>query len=796
MRREQRRRIQSKAARTDRAWRPWLWLLTTGWLVLALPACGGGGDDSGSSQGSTSSAAELSVESLTFSPSQVNVGDTVHVVDVVRNSGNQASGSFQVDIYVSADASITSADVLIGQRSIASLGADQTSIGGGFLTIPNTVGEGLWFIGAIVDPAGNVTEANEVDNIEVALQNLQVSVLPPADLRVTHVSVTATTVEAGQTLAVSETVENIGVGAASSFQIGVYLSQDSNITPADELLGVRSVASLGPGEISFLASTLTVPASVPAGTWFVGAMADIGGTQFESDEFNNAGLAGQTLQVTQPPRPDLKMNSLLFTPNVVDAGQNVTFSESIVNQGLASASPFRIGIYLSEDDTLTTDDHLVGFRSLGGLAIGEGSSVSAPLVIPASVGGGDFHVGAIADHEQSIVESDEGNNGILALGTIEVRVPPMPNLETVAVSFSPNAVLTGETISVVERIKNSGVIAANNVRVGVYLSSNDVVTTSDVSLGFRVIANLPVGATDEALTQFTLPPGLSTGSYTLGVIADDLNGILEPDEGDNLRVAPGLLDITGTPEPLADLLVESLSVSPLTVSRGSPLTVQSLVRNEGDLSSSQFQVRFYLSTDATIEATDHLVGVRTIFQLGIDNASAQSFPYTLDAAMPVGTYHFGALCDDPSVILESDEDNNAYVFPTTVEVYIPPPPAPDLVIDALSFDPATIALGGQLQLNDTVRNGGTLESGSFRVDYYASTDAEVDASDIWIGSGLTTPSLGIGETAPASSQVELPVEVVEGTWHVGAIVSLLSGTAENQTENNTRVATSTLEVTQ
>ena len=248
------------------------------------------------------------------------------------------------------------------------------------------------------------------------------------------------------------------------------------------------------------------------------------------------------------------------------------------------------------------------------------------------------------------------------------------------------------------------------------------------------------------------------------------------------------------PSPLPDLVIESLSAGPPSVIPGGALSVSSLVRNQGELSSPTFEVRFYLSDDELIDASDYLVGKRTIHNLGIGSGSAQSFPYTLDASLPLGHYHFGALCDEPNAVLESDENNNTFLLPIQIEVYSGQPPAPDLTITQLSFDPSELPPGGQLQLFSLVRNIGDLDAESYRIDYFTSDDSIVDTEDIFIGGGLSTPSLAAGAESPDSIQLDLPAEVTTGFWYVGGIVSILSGPSDSYEENNSRVADSTLEV--
>ena len=774
----------------------------TGLLFVTLPACGGSSDSGGgfgASPGSTGNGgtgtAELSFLSTSFSPSQAAAGEVIHVLDSVKNLGTGSASNFQVGVYLSPDGFITTADILIGSRSIGLLAPDAVSNGSGFMTIPIDTPEGNWYVGALVDPIGVVEENDEGDNSMVAPQQLSVSSAPAPDIVPTQVTFDTTILEAGQSLGITDTVQNVGVGEATSFQVGIYLSSDSNITATDVLLGLRTVSALQPTEASFMSSQLTVPANTPSGEWNIGALVDVFGAQNESDEFNNALLAAGTLNVTQPPSPDLRMVSLEFSPSQLDAGQSMLISESVTNQGLVDAGPFRVAVYLSLDPDITTDDTLLGFRALGGLNVGETSPISAPLVVPATIGSGTFYVGAIADHEGVLIEEDEDNNDILALGTVEIFVPPLPDLKVTAVSFDPTIIQIGEDVTVVERVVNSGTAPAGSFRVTAYLSADPTVTTSDIELGSRVISSLAVGEQSDSVNVYPLPNGIGNASFTLGVIADDLQALVEPSESNNLLVAPGLLDVTGSVEAQPDLIVEFLTGGPTQIEEGGTLFVQSTVRNQGELSAGLFKVHFYLSVDDVIETTDFLVGQRTVAGLAIGGGSAQAFQYNLSPGIPLGNYHFGALCDATGLVIESDEGNNAFAIPGMIEVYIPPPPAPDLKLQSISVDKSILAIGTDLQFSHVVKNVGDLDAGTCHVDYYMSTDDEITTADIWVGSSLPIPSLAIDAESPGSTTITLPPEVIVAVWHVGGIVVADSGPADPNPDNDTAVQSSTVEVT-
>jgi pimeloyl-ACP methyl ester carboxylesterase len=75
---------------------------------------------------------------------------------------------------------------------------------------------------------------------------------------------------AGQALAVSAQVQNIGDTVAGSFQVEYRLSADSVITTADTLLGTTSQTGLAAGGTADLSRSVTVPAATAKGVYYVG----------------------------------------------------------------------------------------------------------------------------------------------------------------------------------------------------------------------------------------------------------------------------------------------------------------------------------------------------------------------------------------------------------------------------------------------------------------------------------------------------------------------------------------------
>jgi hypothetical protein len=123
------------------------------------------------------------------------------------------------------------------------------------------------------------------------------------DLIMTMVNTAAGNVTPGQNFTINYTEKNQGTAnmTASSNAIQFYLSSDSTITSADALIGSETVqSSLLTAGSSFTSSiTVTVPATLALGTYYIGAIADAGLQQPETNESNNW-LAGGTITAINP----------------------------------------------------------------------------------------------------------------------------------------------------------------------------------------------------------------------------------------------------------------------------------------------------------------------------------------------------------------------------------------------------------------------------------------------------------------------------------------------------------------
>jgi len=762
--------------------------------VLAV-GCGGGGGGGGGGSGGSSTLTDLVVEAVAVGASSAVAGGTLSVSDTVRNLGPRPADDFRIGVYLSSDAAITAQDTLLGFRGLARLDAGSSDTGGGTLTIPVGTAAGTWHVGVRVDDQSAVAERDEANNTRTATTLVSVAVVPLADLEISAVSAAPNALAAGEELEVSDTVTNSGATGAAAFQVGIYLSSDATITAADTLLGLRAVPELARGASSSASDTLLLPASLAPGTWYVGALADVQNAVPESDESDNARSTPTTLTVIGLPRPNLVVQDFSFAPAGVDSGLPIDVADTVANIGPGAALGVEVAVYLSSDAVITAQDTLLGTRTLAALASGASQSSTGTLEVPLELPGGTYFVGALVDPGLDVPETDESDNTRVASGTLVVTVPPRPDLAPTGVSFTPNAVDTtfGEVLHVTESVTNIGVLPSGPFRVGIYLSSNNVVSPSDTLLASREVAGLAVGASSGAVVDVQVPPGVSAGTYYLGTFVDDLGALLELRESNNALLAPATLDVIASPAPLPDLVMQSVGFTPAQVNPGAVVQVQSEVRNQGTLSATSFQVGIYLSTDDQITADDLRIGARQVLQLGIQFGSASSAPFVVPAGLAAGTYHVGALADDASQVAELNEANNGKRASGILTVVIPPPPRPDLVVDAAAFTPGSAAPGQVLQLSTTVRNAGDLGCATFRVAFYASVDATVDTTDLLLGSQLIN-GLAPAQSFAASFQAALPAGTAPGDYTIAALVDDAAVVDEGDETNNRRVAGGALHV--
>lgn len=99
-------------------------------------------------------------------------------------------------------------------------------------------------------------------------------------------------------------------------------------------------------------------------------------------------------------------------------GETIAVQTKVNNVLPASVlAPFKVAIYLSPDQEITTGDIYLGERLLASLAGNDSDTADTSITIPASISPGTYYLGAIADYEAVIDELNEDNNSTIQVDT-------------------------------------------------------------------------------------------------------------------------------------------------------------------------------------------------------------------------------------------------------------------------------------------------------------------------------------------------------------------------------------------
>ncbi len=126
---------------------------------------------------------------------------------------------------------------------------------------------------------------------------------------------------------------------------------------------------------------------------------------------------------------------------------------------------------------------------------------------------------------------DLGNIGILGCWVANPNSP----VNLVAQSITaPVTAYKGSQIAVSSTFRNQGTIAAAAFQVGVYFSTDQTITPSDIFSGFTcAVPSLAAGAVGECNGSAPVPAAAMPGNYYVGLLVDRQNQVIENSENDN-----------------------------------------------------------------------------------------------------------------------------------------------------------------------------------------------------------------------------------------------------------------------
>ncbi len=344
----------------------------------------------------TTKAADLIVQSITWSPSNPSRGDTVTFSVVLKNQGNAVSRITNVELFIDGNSR--------GLQDIPAINP-----GGTATKTYNWVAiVGQHAIKAAVDQINHVKESNESNNERTVTFSTEAP-----DLTIEKIVWSPLNISKNDTVSITATVKNQGSGTSDACHLAYFID--------NELISTLPVSSLEAG----VSVNITFSWKALSDKHEFKTVVDYYKYITESDENNNEKLATLTTLV-----PDLIVTGITWTPADAAVSDEVTFSARIKNLGGGRSEQTKALCYV--------DGTYVASLNVPEIVAGEYISLGFEWVAT----GGSHTVSVAIDSDNVLLETSDDNNKLI----VTINIIP-PDLYIPVITWSPVAFAIDDMVS-------------------------------------------------------------------------------------------------------------------------------------------------------------------------------------------------------------------------------------------------------------------------------------------------------------------------------------------------------------
>lgn len=217
--------------------------------------------------------------------------------------------------------------------------------------------------------------------------------------------------------------------------------------------------------------------------------------------------------------PDLVISEFK-APSTVESASNFSVSFNVKNSssGNTLGTKWYDALYLSKDQSLSSDDQLVGAKeNINQLKANDSYTQTFGFSFPLETSG-DYYFIAKPDNNNSVPELSEENNVFVATNLTHVVLKPLPDVSVKEITAEKTIVTPGDLLNINWKVTNSG----NAVAKGGWTEQISFIPTSGTALTFDVNTgysnDLATGTTISRSSKVKVPeiPGFS-GEVTVKV---------------------------------------------------------------------------------------------------------------------------------------------------------------------------------------------------------------------------------------------------------------------------------------
>jgi subtilase family serine protease len=475
---------------------------------------------------------DLSITSLFTKDTILTSGNSFNVSYSITNSGTYYANSSYTNFYLSKDSIVDEYDYLIGQSYEPYVSDGSTNFNSANSYIPSSIAEGLYYLIARADDYEYVSESNEFNNDAF----IQVKVKAPMyDIAISDLSKSSEMVTAGSSLNVRYYESNLGDVTFPEYYTGFVLSSDTIYNDSIDInLGTYYRYDSYPGNVNYFNQYLYIPATVPAGNYYLIAKTDAYNFVTETNEYNNSTYT--KIKIITP-NVDLSVNTQRVNPAKAVAGNTINVSGYLYNHGTEYSYSTNLNFYISKSEN-TIADSAFYLGSYYSSSVNPEASVpfNQTLYLPEYFAAGEYFIVFVADAGNNQPEMNENNNIVSKKISIEAATRDL-----FVKSASVNSKVTVEqTVYFKATISNSGNSDVSYFNLGYYLSSDEALSSDDIFIGTIGVPGMLSKSSVPVSGEFIVPYYISQGSYKLLFVADNYNHITETNEMNN-TLAKGLL---------------------------------------------------------------------------------------------------------------------------------------------------------------------------------------------------------------------------------------------------------------
>ena len=317
--------------------------------------------------------------------------------------------------------------------------------------------------------------------------------------------------------------------------------------------------------------------------------------------------------------PDLVPGDISIDPSSPTAGDGVTISITIANQGPRNAAATTLRLDVSDTPAATVP--------VPAIAVGRSVVITVPWIVTVEA---QTLTGTV-DPDGTVAESSNDNNAV----SLAFAGGALPDLVVSDVSFSIASPSVGDAVEITVTVTNNGPGRSANSRVAAYMNSGSVTF-------FMSYPGLTAGASSTSLLNWIAVPGPFYMTFT----ADGFSDVPEHDESNNTTAL--IHDAT----LLADLLVVDVTFDTDVIAVGEDVTFTIHTRNAGPGRAAASTMALYVNGAETPEFTF------AVPQIAPGEIVESAFVWKIVQ----GLTEFRAVSDTGPTVPETNETNNENLF--------------------------------------------------------------------------------------------------------------------------------------